>query len=1682
MSSTFYVSGDAKATPTGSQAAPFKTIQSAINAAKAGDTIYVAAGTYKENISVSNKSLQIISLEGAEKTKIISASAASVARYSGAGVDGGSLNGFTLSGGAGYTGAYNQYGGGIDVSLPADKSITVRNCIVSDNKSAAITFGGGMHISGGGTANVINTLFRNNAAWANGGAILVEGSKLVMDACTVVGNRSDYYNEIGGVSAAGNCDVQIKNSILWGNSGSQYGSFTSGPSGTGKFTFENSAVSGGVNVTSLWGNTRTQSFSTGTNYTQDPVFSGAADYSLSPESPYKNAGSVSAQSDPDGSVAALGYRTIRQSVGSSSVSSQTVTSSVTYPLQSGELHLILTGTAHIDGTGNSLDNSLTGNSGSNLLDGQAGNDTITGGGGNDTLVGGSGNDLLVVGGQTGRNMYLNLERDKSQFLEAEKPYIPQSGPFTVSVKAKWEGAAPGDFVEIISQGYSGNSGFYIGLDGSGGIRVGDSWNNRNSTAARMPQDGLWHCYQVVVSGNNASLFVDGVESATTQQFRNPLPGTNTRIGAQFQSYGEFWNGSIADVEIYGTALSKDSLDAVRLGRSLSSDSKPLFNLDFSSGVSAKTPDGTINLTPRGSIAPTIEQDTMGLSSASNTSLSGGAGNDTLLGGEGNDTLSGGDGNDLITAGSGTGGSTYQIVQGNFTWDQAKADAEAKGGHLATFTSQQEWETYLNTQAGRSVLNYRIGLEAPDTRSNEWKWATEESVGFTNWDLSASQPDRGIRNNEDSVVVYGGRNGVWHDYSKDIASFPYLLEIESPSAGNNSLSGGEGSDTLTGSAASDTLDGGSDNDSMLGCAGDDLYLVDSAADVVAENSAEGTDTVSSSIAYTLGENLENLVLTGAAAINATGNTLNNSLIGNESANQLAGGAGNDTLSGGAGNDTYVLESAGDLIIEAANAGTDTVRSPVSYTLGANLENLVLTGAASNKATGNSLPNAITGNAAANAINSAAGNDTISGGAGNDSLNAGTGIDVVKGEAGSDLLQIDWTSLPTYTVTKTVRKDGTGASASFSGIYTAKNTAGAVLSSVTFDGIESLSLNGQAVDLENAVSSPGVAISRTSEAVATTEQGGKVQYAVALKKAPVENVTLKFTCIDATEGKVLTPALTFTPQNWSTPQDLTIQGVDDYVDDGNIAYSIVGQIVTADLTYNRITVPTVNLINTDDGLDNDRSIYGTDETDYLAGKNGNDRIYGKGGQDDLKGGVGNDRLYGQEDNDRLYGEDGNDQLYGGYDDDTLDGGAGNDSLFGEQSNDTLLGGEGNDYIDGGIENDSMIGGAGNDTYVIDSAGDVINDLGASTDVDTVMVIQTITYTLPANIENASINATGNGGLVGNALGNNLTGNDGGNVLDGGTGSDTLHGGIGADSLLGGVGGDVLEGGAGNDTLRGGDGVDLADFQAAGLDVTVDLAAGRAGASDGNDWLFDIENVLGGVGSDTISGSLSDNDLDGGLGNDSLSGGSGNDSISGGLGNDTLLGGAGLDAADFTSSLVNLNVNLTTGKASGEGTDMLAEIENILAGTGNDTLQGSAAANNLSGGAGRDTLGGGDGNDTLSGCNYGASGGRGEVDTLTGGAGADVFALGYASGAFYDDNNAATTGTADYALVADFTLGTDRLQLDGLASGYYLAASGLSSVAGVGLWAERGKTDELIAIIRSANSTVPTTANTLANAVFV
>jgi Ca2+-binding RTX toxin-like protein len=213
-------------------------------------------------------------------------------------------------------------------------------------------------------------------------------------------------------------------------------------------------------------------------------------------------------------------------------------------------------------------------------------------------------------------------------------------------------------------------------------------------------------------------------------------------------------------------------------------------------------------------------------------------------------------------------------------------------------------------------------------------------------------------------------------------------------------GNSSANTITGTSGANTLTGGGSLDVLRGGGGNDNYVVDRDGEV-AESSGQGFDTVNSSVTYTLGANIENLFMLGAA-VSGTGNGSANTITGTSGANTLAGGAGLDVLRGRGGNDTYVVDRQGEAE-EASGAGTDTVRSTVDYALGANLENLVLLGSKDLNGIGTSGANTLTGNDGSNSLTGGDGHDLLRGGAGADSLFGGLGNDTLSGGSGADRLE-------------------------------------------------------------------------------------------------------------------------------------------------------------------------------------------------------------------------------------------------------------------------------------------------------------------------------------------------------------------------------------------------------------------------------------------------------------------------------------------------------------------------------------------------------------------------------------------------------------------------------------------------------------------------------------------------------
>ncbi|GEO01727.1 hypothetical protein NSE01_35590 [Novosphingobium sediminis] len=497
-----------------------------------------------------------------------------------------------------------------------------------------------------------------------------------------------------------------------------------------------------------------------------------------------------------------------------------------------------------------------------------------------------------------------------------------------------------------------------------------------------------------------------------------------------------------------------------------------------------------------------------------------------------------------------------------------------------------------------------------------------------------------------------------------------------SASADTLTGDGGNNAINGGVGGDLIDGGAGDDTMTGGLGDDTFVVDSAGDKAIELSGQGTDTVKSSVTYALsgalypsGTFIENLVLTGAAAINGTGNGLANTLTGNNAANTLDGLGGADTMSGGLGDDIYIVDNIGDKAIELGGQGTDTVRSSVTYALsgalyptGTFIENLVLTGAAAINGTGNGLANTLTGNNAANTLDGLGGADTMNGGFGDDTYIVDNVNDVANelNGQGSDTVR----SSVTYSL------------------------SGALYPSGTY--------------IENLVLTGGAAINGTGNGLANTLTGNVA--ANTLNGAGGADTMIggqgnDTYIVDNVGDKVI---------------ELNGEGYDTIF--SSVTYAISGAMYPTGTSVEALTLTGNAAIN---GTGN-----GSDNT--LTGNSAANTLNGAGGVDTMIGGAGNDTYIVDNVGDKvneLNGE-GFDSVFSSVtyalsgalyptgtfvEALTLTGstainGTGNglnNVLTGNSGVNTLSGLGGNDRIDGGLGSDTLTGGTGADTFIFSTA---------------------------------------------------------------------------------------------------------------------------------------------------------------------------------------------------------------------------------------------------------------------------------------------------------------------------------------------------------------------------------------------
>jgi Ca2+-binding RTX toxin-like protein len=419
---------------------------------------------------------------------------------------------------------------------------------------------------------------------------------------------------------------------------------------------------------------------------------------------------------------------------------------------------------------------------------------------------------------------------------------------------------------------------------------------------------------------------------------------------------------------------------------------------------------------------------------------------TILAGEGNDsistagianqlvvlTLDGGGGNDVLrSTGDGTylGGNGDDLIFAGLTTTSEILDGGAGNDTLDTTSFNSTYTvnlvTGLTNFAGESFVNFEnliSGNGADTVTGTAGANIIRTNGGVDN--VSAGNGDDVVEGGAGGDTLDGGIGTDTVDYSSSNAAVTVSLNTNSATGGHatgdfivnfENVSGSAFADTLTGNGLANVINGGAGADSMTGLGGNDIYIVDNAADAMIEAAGQGYDVVYTSINFALaaGQEIEALVAldtTATTPLSLTGNGLANYLIGNAGANVLNGGTGADILDGRGGNDVYIVDNAGDVVVEAAGQGYDVVFAALNFTLaaGQEIEGLVALDVNATSAltlTGNELANYLIGNAGANQLNGGAGADILEARAGDDVMDGGAGADLMLGGQGNDIYFVD-----------------------------------------------------------------------------------------------------------------------------------------------------------------------------------------------------------------------------------------------------------------------------------------------------------------------------------------------------------------------------------------------------------------------------------------------------------------------------------------------------------------------------------------------------------------------------------------------------------------------------------------------------------------------------------------------------
>jgi Ca2+-binding RTX toxin-like protein len=671
---------------------------------------------------------------------------------------------------------------------------------------------------------------------------------------------------------------------------------------------------------------------------------------------------------------------------------------------------------------------LLGGLGNDTLLGQDGNDVLAGGSGSDTLSGGSGNDELHAfawndyigdingGADGGSDQLLGGDGDDTLWGHSGNDTLEGGGDDDQLYGADGHDSMQGGFNNDTLYGGDGAD----TLDGGDGVdqlagEGGDDTYLAGNGADAITEDADGGTDTVVFTGSSWVL---------AEHFENATATATSDVTITGNAVDNVLRGHTGDDTLHGGDADDTLVGGGGADYLYGEGGDDTYEVDAGDVITEVASGGTdtvVTTVTRGALEAAVENLRLGGTAAINGTgnaaanvltgngaanmLDGGLGADTMAGGLGNDTYVVDNVGDTVSETSATGG--IDTVQSTISYTLgANLEHLTLLGAAASGTGN----ALANNLSGNGLNNLLDGGSGADTMAG--------GLGNDTYDV------------DNAADVVNEAAGAGTDTVESMITHTLAANVENLVLGGAASINGTGNvlnNSLRGNAASNVLNGGAGADTMVGGAGNDTYIVDNAADAITEAAGAGTDTVQAAVTHVLAGNVENLALTGSAAINGTGNTLANVITGNAGSNLLNGGTGADVMAGGLGNDTYVVDNLADDVNEAASAGTDAVQAAVSFTLDVNIENLVLTGTAAINGTGNTLANSLTGNAAANVLNGAGGADTMSGGLGNDTYHVDHTGDVVTeaASAGTDTVVTTVTRGALEATVENLALAGTGA---------------------------------------------------------------------------------------------------------------------------------------------------------------------------------------------------------------------------------------------------------------------------------------------------------------------------------------------------------------------------------------------------------------------------------------------------------------------------------------------------------------------------------------------------------------------------------------------------------------------------------------------------------------------------------